>query len=65
MLECYVVERGLTTMTVAGTGLVVGVVSVQPGSTPPLATGVQAGKLGAICCVSAFAGLLVTSGTLR
>ena len=63
-IEAYVVERGLTTMTVAGTGLVVGAASAQPGSRPPWATGVQAGRLGAICCVSAFAGLEVTSGTL-
>jgi hypothetical protein len=44
----YVVERGLTAMTVAGTGSVVGVVSVQPASV----TGMQAGRLGLICCES-------------
>jgi len=44
----YVVERGLATITVAGTELVVGAASVHPMSTP----GVQAGRLGLICCVS-------------
>ena len=44
----YVVERGLTAMAVAGTGLLLGAASVQPGSEP----GVQAGRLGLICCVS-------------
>jgi hypothetical protein len=45
----YVVERGLTAITVAGTVLVAGaVVRVQPKSAP----GVQAGRLGLICCVS-------------
>jgi len=38
----YVVERGLTAMTVAGTGLLLGAASVQPGSEP----GVHAGRLG-------------------
>ena len=41
------------TITVAGTGLVVGVVMVQSGSEP----GAHAGRLGLICCVSAVAGL--------
>ena len=45
----YVVERGLTAITVAGTVLVAGaVVRVQPKSMP----GAQAGRLGLICCVS-------------
>jgi hypothetical protein len=47
-IESYVVERGFTVITVAGTGCVVGAVSKQPWSTP----GVQAGRLGLICCVS-------------
>jgi hypothetical protein len=41
-------ERGLTAMTVAGTGLLLGAASVQPGSEP----GVHAGRLGLICCLS-------------
>jgi hypothetical protein len=44
----YVVERGFTAIAVAGTALVVGAVIVQSGSVP----GVQAGRLGLICCVS-------------
>jgi hypothetical protein len=46
--EGYVVERGFTAITVAGTGCVVGAVSKQPGSAP----GVHAGRFGLICCVS-------------
>ncbi len=62
----YVVERGLTTMAVAGTMAVPGFGPeyVQPRSVPPLAMDVQAGRLGLICCVSALAGLVVTRGTL-
>ena len=57
----YVVERGLTTITVAGTELVVGEASVQPKSM----TGLQAGRLGLICCVS-VSGVegLMTAGML-
>jgi hypothetical protein len=46
--SAYVVARGLTQMTVAGTTLGAGAVTLQPGSEP----GVQAGRFGLICFVS-------------
>jgi hypothetical protein len=52
-----VTERGLTTITVAGTKVLgVGAGKIvgyrQPGSSPPSETGVQAGRLGLYCCES-------------
>jgi hypothetical protein len=57
--EDYVVARGLTATAVAGTALEVGTASVQPASLPPAETGVQAGRLGLICCVSVSVGTLM------
>ena len=58
----------MITMAVAGTMAVPGFGPeyVQPASVPPAETGVQAGRLGLICCVSIFNfnGLLVIRGTL-
>lgn len=49
----YVVDRGFTAISVVGTTVSVFVLGkVQPLSLPPAETGMQAGRLGAICCES-------------
>ena len=56
--EAYVVDRGFTSIPVAGTTVPLPVY-VQPTSFPPAEIGVQAGRFGATCCVSVKVGTLM------